>query len=386
MAIVPANITVPSPPSTSDSASRLLALIAAQTGIITDLNVGSVVRTLAEAIGSVISINAVELQAMAFQALIFGGFSAFNVTPLSATPAQGILTFSTGAPGGTSPPSPTNVSIPAGTIVQTAGGLQYSVLTDTTLSASASAVTANANSILGGTAYNVGASSVTQIVSPLQAVLYVTNYAGFTGGTNAETSQQTASRFANVVNALQLSSPQAVAGAALGVTYGTETVLYSTCYEGWLSSSPTPTTVFFDVVIDNGTGAASSGLISAVTAVLNGDLVNFTTSGYRPAGVPFAVNAVGPVSANVGITANTGGGNTSLVSTQLTNAVQTYFQSLNFGDTAQLSVLSTQVTNAVTNEVNSITVQLLSGVTPETSISAPPTGRVILQTLTLTVS
>lgn len=386
MAITPSNITVPSPPTTADSASRLLSLISAQTGVITDLNVGSIVRTLAEAIGSVISINAVELQAIAFQALIYGGFSAFNVTPLAATPALGILTFSTGSPGGSSSPSPTNVSIPAGTVVQTTGGLQYSVLTDTTLTASASAVTANAQSILGGTTYNVGASTITQIVSPLQAVLYVTNYAGFTGGTNAETSQQTASRFANVVNALQLSSPQAVAGAALGVMYGTETVLYATCYEGWLAGSPSATTVFFDVVIDNGAGAASSGLISAVTDVLNGDLVNFTTSGYRPAGVPFAVIAVGPVSVNVSITADTGGGNTTVVSNQITSAVDAYFQSLNFGATAQLSVLSTQVTNAVANEISSITVELLSGITPETSIAAPPTGRVILQTLTLNVT
>ena len=386
MTVSPQNITVPSPPSTSDSASRLLSLISAQTGVITDLNVGSIVRTLAEAIGSVISINAVELQAIAFQALIYGGFSAFNVTPLSATPAIGILTFSTGAPGGTQPPSPTTVSIPAGTVVQTSGGLQYTVLSDTSLAASASTVTASAESILGGTTYNVGASTITQIVSPLQAVLYVTNYAGFAGGTNAETSQQTASRFANVVNALQLSSPQAVAGAALGVTYNTETVLYATCYEGWLAGSPSATTVFFDVVIDNGAGAASSGLISAVTAKLNGDLVNFTTSGYRPAGVPFAVIAVGPVSVNVGITADTGGGNTTVVSNQITNAVDSYFQSLNFGATAQLSVLSTQVTNAVANEVNSITVELLSGATPETSIAAPPTGRVILQTLTLNVT
>lgn len=386
MAITPQNLTVPSPPSTAASASRMLALLAAQTGVITDLNIGSIVRTLAEAIGSVISINATELQATAFQALIYGGFSAFNVTPLTATPAQGIVSFSTGVPGGSSPPSPTNVSIPAGTVLQTTGGLQFSTLVDTTLSASASSVTASAESILGGTTYNVGASSITQIVSPLQAVLYVTNYTGFAGGTNAETAQQTASRFANVVNALQLSSPQAVAGAALGVIYGTETVLYSTCYEGWLSGTPSATTTGYDVVIDNGAGAASSGLISAVITKLNGDLVNFTTSGYRPAGVPFNVFAVGPVSVNVSITADTGGGNTVLVSNQLTNAVDAYFQSLNFGATAQLSVLSTQVTNSVANEVNSITVELLSGATPETSIAAPPTGRVILQTLTLNVT
>lgn len=379
-------LTTPAPPSTATIASRLLAIMAAQTGVLSDTNVGSVVRTWAEAIGSVNSINAVELQAMAYQAIIYGGFSAFDVVPLNAASSTGTVTFATTSSGGSGSPAPVSVFIPTGTVVQTTGGIQFSTLSDTTLVSGSTSVSVSAQAINPGLAGNVGASSITLISSPLTAVLYVNNAASFNGGTNAETIQQTAARFANVVAALQLSSPQAVAAACLGVTNGTEVVQYATCYEPYLSSGP-PYSAYFNAIIDNGAGSASATLITNVTNKLNGDLVNFTTSGFRPAGVPFSVSAVTPTAANVAVSAtHAATADETQVSAQITAAVQNYFASLNFGATIQQSVLATQVSNAVINQVTALTVQLLLVSTPVSSIAVAATSRAQLGTLAVTVT
>lgn len=379
-------LTTPAPPSTATVASRLLAIMAAQTGVLSDTNVGSIVRTWAESIGSVNSINAVELQAMAYQAIIYGGFSAFDVQPFTAAAAIGTVTFATTSAGGSGSPAPVSVFIPMGTVVQTTGGTQFGTLSDTTLVSGSTSVSVSAQAISAGLAGNVGASAITQITSPLPVVLYVNNALSFNGGTNAETIQQTAARFANVVAALQLSSPQAVAAACLGVTNGTEVVQYATCYEPYLSSGP-PYSAYFNAIIDNGAGTASGTLITNVTDKLNGDLTNFTTSGFRPAGVPFSVSAVVPTAANVAVSATSAATSDAVqVGAQIAAAVQNYFASLNFGATIQQSVLATQISNAVVNQVTALTVQLLLVATPESSIAVAPTSRASLGTLSVTVT
>lgn len=382
-------VTVPSPPSTSDVASRILAIMAAQTGILTDLLPGSIIRTLAESIGSVISINAVELQAEAFQAIIYGGYSAFNIVPLGAASAQGVITFQTAAtaPG---PSAAVSIFIPSGTIVQTVGGIAFATVGDNTLTAGTSSVTANISAVNAGVAGNVGASAITVLTTPLQSVLYPINLTSTAGGLNAESVQQTASRFANVVASLQLSSPQAIASAVIGTTTGTEQVKYSTVYEPWLTQGAGPYTTGFTVFVDNGAGTASSALLSAVSNLINGDVVNFLTTGYRPAGVPFAVSAVGPVNVNVSVNATAIGAvaNSTLISNLITNAVNNYFVSLNFGISAQLPFLSTQISNSVANDVSSLAVQLFlssAPTSPVSAVAAPATGRIVLNSLSITV-
>ena len=89
------SITVPAPPLSPDVSAALLAFMSAQSGVLTDYNVGSQIRTLGEAIGSVVEIEEVENQALAYQAAIYGAYSAFGVTPLGATGAVGTVTFAT---------------------------------------------------------------------------------------------------------------------------------------------------------------------------------------------------------------------------------------------------------------------------------------------------
>ena len=53
------SITVPAPPLSPDVSAALLAFMSAQSGVLTDYNVGSQIRTLGEAIGSVVEIEEV---------------------------------------------------------------------------------------------------------------------------------------------------------------------------------------------------------------------------------------------------------------------------------------------------------------------------------------
>ena len=86
---------VAAPPTTVQVASNEVAYMAAQTSVPTDYNAGSMVRTIAEAQGSVVELQAVSDQALAFQALVYGAMSLFGVTSGVAVPATGVVTFAT---------------------------------------------------------------------------------------------------------------------------------------------------------------------------------------------------------------------------------------------------------------------------------------------------
>ena len=68
-------ITVAAPPTTEEVAADFLTWIGAQNPILTDVNPGSQVRTMGEAIGSVVDMESVTAQAMALQALVTCGIS-----------------------------------------------------------------------------------------------------------------------------------------------------------------------------------------------------------------------------------------------------------------------------------------------------------------------
>src|ERR1700722_1978672 len=80
----------------------------------------------------------------------------------------------------------------------------------------------------------------------------------------------------------------------------TEAVQYSTCYEPWIAqllAGVTNPAAGFQVYVDNGSGTASTALLTAVAAELDGDFAT-GAEGNRPAGVPYTVNVVNPVNAN----------------------------------------------------------------------------------------
>jgi hypothetical protein len=257
-----------------------------------------------------------------------------------------------------------------------------------------------AQAVVSGSAGNVPASGVSQIISGLAAPLFVTNPAAFGGGTDPTTPSQSLALFAAEIGSIGLSSPAAIANAAIGVVAsGTgETCLFSTLFEPWLWAVDTGVSgaasgmAGWQLIIDNGTGNASPGLIAAVNAKLNAGTVSGATNsgpivGYRDAGVPYSIYAVDPTLAVVSISGTTSNPYTEgVVSGAMSAAVSGYF-SLPFGTAAEQAQIAAVATNAAQGSLTSISVSLsaVSG-SPVDLLTPPVSGRVILSQLNLYLS
>lgn len=386
----PQNPTVTAPPSTSEVAQELLAAMAAQSGISTDYNKGSQIRTLAEALGSVEEISGISAVAIALQVIAYSGMSLFDIIPNGAVPASGVITFATALLN--PPPAVTNVVIPSGTLMQTIGGIQFATTTGVTLLQGVTGVAVPILAVNGGYSSNVPASAINQLLSNVVFPLTIYNLQPTSGGLDAETPAQALQRLAAKFLSLIGGSPTSVANSAIGVTAsGTgETVLYADCYEGWANPGDPnyPNTPGFVLFVDNGTGNASSALLAACNAKLNGN-VNTNTPGYHPAGMPYGVSAVVPVFANVLVSGQLGPlSNASQLTTAISGAIQSYF-TLPFNTPASQPVLGAAVANAALGQLSSLTVQLMyasASATPVMIVSGAPYTRVILNSMTLLLS
>lgn len=382
----PSQITVAAPPTTADVAAAILASMAAQSGVITDFNVGSQIRTEAEAIGSFAAIQGIASQAIAFQAVVYGCFAAFGIYPLQAQPSIGTITIYTGS-GGSPPPATQNVIISAGTLVATIGGIQFTTTQTSTLASGATGVAVPVQASTAGATGNVAAGAITTMISALSyGPLLVTNTAPTTGGADAESPAQTLARFAARVASIAGASPVAIANSVMGISASgsAETVQYATVYEPWITQQALSETIVpgYQVIVDNGSGAASSSLLAAVSGALN------PTPGatFRDAGVPFSVAAVTPTNGSVVIsgTAIQASLDATLQSMAL-SAVASYQSSLAFGQSAQVSQINAAVANAVSGLTTSLTVQLLNGSSLQVnSLTPSSTGRVIFTSTTAT--
>lgn len=375
--------TVAAPPSTATIALRILAAQGAQTGVVTDINKGSQIRTLAESIGQVTEMQGVASEALAFQVMVYGAWSAFGITPITASFASVTLVFSTAAYGSSNLPGVSyDVAIPAGTVVQTSGGIQFTTDDDVTLTAGSSSVSVTASAILSGVTSNVNALTLTTLSSSLGYPLYVTNPSAATGGAAAESPSQTMARFAAKRSSVGGGTPLGVASAAIGVTYGSEIVKFATCYEPWMYDSTAG--AGFTVFVDNGSGSASSGLTAAVSDTLTGSTAT-SSDGYRPAGVPYSVEPVNPVLFQVSVKGTLqDSGTASAVDDAVTAAVDAFQNTLAFGTSVSLASLTGNVVNALTGYTTGLTILLMdSGGNDVSSISVGPTERAILGSLSV---
>ena len=332
--------TVAAPVSTVQTASSVIALMAAQTGVPTDYNPGSQVRTMVEAMGSVVEQQSLSDQALAFQALVYGAMSLFGVMQATATPATGIVTFATSFPTSGAAPTSQAVGIPSGTLVQTAGGVQFATLSAVTLASGTVSVNAPVIATQAGAAGNVTASAIAG--SPLTSIGYpllVSNPLATAGGSNAGNQSSALAQFTAKTASLGLSSPVAVANSPIGVSVsGTgETVMFAQVYEPWLAagSGAGSGAAGFTLYIDNGTGGASAALIAAVQSWLTGNAVS-GLSGYRPCGVPVTVSGVTPVYAVVSVSGSLIPGlfASGSVAANIASGISSYFNSLGISPAA----------------------------------------------------
>lgn len=390
--------TVASVPSATETATTMLSLIAALTGQPVDINIGSQVRTLAESIGSVTEEQGISDQARAVQALAYGAMSLFGISQSQATAATGVVYFATSLPVSGAPVAPQAVAIPSGTLVQTAGGVQFSTTAAATLASGTASVLVGVVATTAGSLGNVAASAITG--TPLTSIgypLYATNPSATAGGANAGTQSAAMAQFTSKAASLGLCSPVAIANAAIGVvSSGTgETVQFASCYEPWIAagSGAGSGTAGFTLYVDNGTGTASPSLVAAVQSWISGS-VALNQSGYRAAGVPYTVSGTTPVycSAAVSGTLFPGLLASGSVVSAITLGVQNYFDAISIADNpgsiAQQSQIAARVADAGLGAFSSLTVNLYysgSG-TAVPEVSGAVGTRVVLASLAVDIA
>lgn len=385
-------ITVAAPPATADVLESVLAMMAALSGAPTDYNPGSQIRTMMESVGASIEQQGIGDLTLVTQGIAVGALSLFSISTAPAMQAVGVVTFSTSL-AQNPPPATQAVQIPAGTIVQTAGGVQFQTTELVILPQGAISVTAPVQAVKGGSLGNVAIGAISQILTGLAYPLVVSNAAPTAGGSDAQSPSQSFSTLASKVASLVGGSPVSIANGAIGVAAAgsAERVVYATVYEPWIAAGngPGSTTAGWSLYIDNGSGSASQALIAAVKSYVDGDAAQQLV-GNRPSGVPYQILAVQPVFANVSVTASVNPLlTTAPVSGAIDTAIDAYFSGLQFGIPAEQPQISAQVSNAAAGALTSLSVQLFYAASPSAAVnevSGLAFNRVVLSSLTIDLS
>ncbi len=262
---------------------------------LTDFAVGAVNRTMLEA--PAIEID--ELYQQMFnglqEAIPAAIYPPFGFSPLQPTSAVTNLTFSVPVA-----PSGSGILIPAGTVCSVPGNttVTYATLTAATIAVGTTSIIVAAQANTPGSVGNVAAGTITSISNPISGVS-VTNAQAVITGTDLETDQARAQRFQAYIAGIARSNVAGIQyGATLGnVTDGTGTIIESVfaanVVEPFLTDSTKPIG-YIDVYIWNGVDSASTALVNAVTAVLEGsyDVNGNPIAGYKAAGVVVTVYPV----------------------------------------------------------------------------------------------
>ena len=191
---------------------------------ITDFNVGSVTRTMLEAV-------AIEMEEVYYRIFESLGttiteaiYNAFDFPSLPATTAVGKVVFSRNTP------APSDISIPFGTIVETSDGIQFEVadydakiLTGTMVDNKGGVAIA---ALVVGSASNINEIGVVnRIVGSIPGIDSVSNPAMIIGGSDFETDAQRRSRFNLYIQSLARGTLLALEFAALNSGADTTTAV-----------------------------------------------------------------------------------------------------------------------------------------------------------------
>ena len=371
-------LNTPATPTATSLLIELLQLMTGTSGVITDINPGSNIRTLASIIGMIAEQQNIANRTSVAQSILSGLFALYNIPVPVATVASGNVTFTLTSA------LTTPFTIGAGTVVGTSGGATFTTTSPATIPAESLSISAPIESTQTGTLYNVAAGSITQLLSTLPVSMTVNNAAPTSGGTNNPSPSTLIAILNNTILSYETGTPAGIAAAAYGVSLSDgETALYTTVYEPWVAQLTAGVTITaspgYTVYIDNGSGSASTNLLQAVLNKLNG------TPQYVPAGVPFSVLAVTPVDVDVvvdAVTTTAYANSIPYISTLITNSVNRYFDSLQFGDTVDGNAMEVNIVNATSGLLQSASVTL----TPPTPVSVPAYQRGLLNILTLNVT
>lgn len=296
---------------------------------ITDFNIGSVARTMIESV-------AMEIEEMYYRMfdslereIPNSAYESFGFDRLPATHAVGAVTFAR------STPADQDYVIAAGTVVSTDELVTFATIEAVTLETGLMSVQATVQASVSGAEGNVQAGAITRMNSAIAGIETVTNMVAITGGAPRETDEERAARFRLFVEALPRTTIGGIVSGAMtarlvdGTGAILERVRLARADEPWRRGDG-PRGVAH-VYIDNGTGAASSGLVQAAQRVIDGSAFGEepVEDGYWAAGIEVTVVAVTgvPVPVTVQVTAQRGW-ETAAVGAQVQATISRVFQDL----------------------------------------------------------
>ena len=203
-------------PSQSDISSQIVATLAVSEPNL-DTSVGSVTRTIIDAVASAISDASLDSQLLNYQYDIYSMTGSdldtfvqlFGMSRYPAVRSSGTVTFTrTGAVD--------VVTVPIGTQVATADTtVVVQTLATGVLALGALSVTVPAQAVVAGPQGNVAANTLTVLNTPVSEVSSTTNLIAFTGGANQETDSQLQARWVATVFKSMAGTSQMFLGIAL---------------------------------------------------------------------------------------------------------------------------------------------------------------------------
>lgn len=349
---------------------NMAAAVQAAASQLLDLTVGSTLRAVLEANASV----ALWMQWMLLQVLqttraatstasdLDSWMADMSLTRLQAVAATGLVTFSRYTPTGAA-------LIPVGALVRTADGTEtFGVSIDTTnsawsaaqngyvLGAGVQSVTVPVICQTAGSAGNVQAGSVSQLVTAMPGVDSVANAAAFQNGMDAETDSAFRARFQNYMDSRSRATMAAVGNAIASIQQG----LQYTIQENVLPNGTAQLGSFL-ATVDDGSGSPSSTLLSSVGSAIEA---------VRPLGSTFTVQPPVVVTAAVEMTLTVPAGVTKApIAAAVGTAIQSYIDGLVVGESLYLTRLA-QVAYAASPSVQNISALQINGVSADITAAA----------------
>lgn len=371
--------------STKDFNSLVQEMVANVQGfakVLVDLTIGSILRAVVEATGSVVmwlqglilALLAITRAATSSGSDLDSWMADYGVTRLPANAATGSVTFSRFTPT-------QQAVVPVGAVVQTAdGSQQYTVNTDTTnpaynaslggyvIAAGVSSVAVSVTAVTAGTAANVIAGAISSLAQAIPYVDSVANALAFTNGVDAETDSNFRIRFVSYIQSLSKATKAAIGYAITSLQQGlTYSLLENQTYAGVAQMGN------FVVIVDDGTGTPSGTLLSSVANAVDA---------VRPFTSTFDVHAPVVVNASVAMTCTIASGYDPVATKALVvTALKIYINALTLGQSLAYSRLSQIAYDASPGVTNVTGVTLNSGTSDLTA-----TGLQVIKWLSVTVA
>lgn len=351
--------------------AQVAAIQASAAGLI-DFSVGSILRAVVEAIaqvvlwlqGLILALLAATRAATSTGSDLDSWVADFGLTRLAAFAASGSVVFSRFT-------ATSQGLVPVGTLVATSdGSQQFAVIADPSnpaysaplggyaLAVNVASVTAPVRAVVPGVAGNVAGDSVTILVSAAPGIDTALNPLAFSGGQDAESDTALRARFIAFLGSLRTSNTASIAYAVSSVQAGLRfAIVQDQTYPALF-----PTTGYFFIVVDDGSGAPPQSLLDAVFAAV--DLV-------RGAGIQFGVYPPTQVTLNVAMTLTTVPSTVHAIAVAaVAAALQAYVQTLPLGaQTVPLTRLA-QVAYDATPGISNVTGVAINGVAADFSVSA----------------